>query len=210
MAVIGMTGSGKSLLTSYLLDRTRDHFVVLKSKADSVKYPDRRVARPRHPQAPIVTRAATMADVRQSRLVLRPTFERQREEFLAALQHCWKDTNWTVAVDELYYVDTELGLKQPINRLLTQGREPGNISVVCGMQRPSIVTRFAIGEATHVITFAVEGRDAKILRDATSARVADAGVELPRHHFVWYHVPTRSVWVGKLDLGTGKLVGRNL
>jgi hypothetical protein len=143
-------------------------------------------------------------------LVLRPRYEQQGKEFLEALDNVWKDGGWTVAVDELYYLDQELRLRAPINRLLTQGRAPGRISVCTGMQRPSIVTRFAIGEATHVITFKVEGRDAKILRDATSARVADAALQLPRHHFAWYHVASGALWAGKLDLGTGKLVGRSV
>lgn len=75
------------------------------------------------------------------------------------------------------------------------------------MQRPTIVTRFAIGEATHVIAFGMEGRDAKILREATNWEVAETVVKLPRYHFVWYYVPERTIWIGKLDLPSGHLVG---
>jgi len=151
-----------------------------------------------------------MDDPRNHRLVIRPKFEKQSHEFGRALNKVWSGGGWTCAIDELFYVDTELKLRVPINRLLTQGREPGKISVCCGMQRPSIVSRFALGEASHVITFTVEGRDAKVLQDATNRRLAEAASDLPRHHFAWFHVPTRAIWVGKLDLGTGKLIGRNV
>jgi hypothetical protein len=149
-----------------------------------------------------------MRDHRNHRLVLRPRYERQYQEFGAALDQVWRQGGWTLGIDEYYYLDYELKLRLPINRLLTQGREPGKISVVTGMQRPSIVSRFALGEATHVICFAVEGRDAKILRDATNQTVADVAATLPRHHFLWYYAPERSVWSGKLNLATGNFNGR--
>jgi hypothetical protein len=131
-------------------------------------------------------------------------------EFGNALRKVWKQGGWTVAIDELYYVDYELKLRLPINRLLTQGREPGKISVVTGMQRPTTVSRFAIGESTHVICFAMEGRDAKILRDATNARVAEVAETLPRHHFAWYDATARSIWTGKLNLADGTFTGRSV
>jgi hypothetical protein len=140
---------------------------------------------------------------------LRPRFEKQSREFSSALNKVWKAGGWTVAVDELFYVDNELGLRAPISRILTQGRDPGRISMVTGMQRPSLVTRFALGEASHVISFGLEGRDTKILEQATNKRVAEIAEALPRFHFVHYHVPTRNVWTGMLDMKTGMFIGRS-
>jgi hypothetical protein len=145
-----------------------------------------------------------MDDPRVSRLVLRPKFEKQHEEFRGALDRVWRQGGWTVFIDELYYVDEELRLRALVNRLLTQGRDPGRISVVCGMQRPTNITRFAIGEASHVICFGLERRDAKILEHQKLAAVVE---ELPHHHFAWLHVPSRRIWRGKLDIRSGQLVG---
>ena len=140
---------------------------------------------------------------------MRPRFEKQSREFSNALNKAWKTGGWTVAVDELFYVDNELGLRAPISRILTQGRDPGRISMVTGMQRPSLVTRFALGEASHVISFGLEGRDTKILEQATNKRVAAIAEALPRFNFVHYHVPTRNTWTGHLDMKTGLFIGRS-
>ena len=201
MAVIGMTGSGKSYLMSSLLTATRKHYLVLKSKADTIKYPGTRLVRS----------ASAIRDSGESRpLVLRvlPPKDRQRREFGRALNYVWQDGGWTVVIDELYYLDDKLGLGDPVDVLLTQGRDPGKISVCCGMQRPSNVTRFAIGEAAHVIAFQLEGRDTTILRDATNSRFAQVVAGLDIHCFAWLHKPSRSIWVGKIDIQSGRYVGR--
>jgi hypothetical protein len=151
-----------------------------------------------------------MDDPKVNRVILRPRFEKQYQEFSRAFNKVWRDGCWTIAVDELYFVDNELKLRAPISRILTQGREPGRISMVTGMQRPSLVTRFALGEASHVISFGLEGRDTKILEQATNKRVAEIAEALPRFHFVHYHVPTRRTWTGKLDIHTGMFLGRNV
>lgn len=196
MAIIGMTGSGKSTLASRLLE-LRQYLVVLRSKADDVDYGQTRVA----------SSATAMDDPRVFRLELKPRYERQEPEFRAALERAWKQGGWTVYVDETHHVDGELGLRPLLNRLLTQGRAPGRISVVCGMQRPTTVTRFAIGESTHVISFNVEGRDAKILGEAASPRMAKVVEQLPQHHIAWLHVPSRRIWAGKLNLRSNALEG---
>lgn len=139
--------------------------------------------------------------------MLRPKFERQEKEFDLALRKVWAQGGWTVAIDETYYVDQELGLRPLINRLLTQGRSPGKISVVSGMQRPTSVSRFAIGESSHVISFGLEGRDAKILEQAATPKLGKIVTELPRFHFAWLSIPKRQIWVGKLNLKDGSFQG---
>lgn len=146
-----------------------------------------------------------MDDPRASRVVLMPQWEKQASEFDAALSRVWAQGGWTVYVDETHYVDGELKLRDKLNRLLTQGREPGRISVVCGMQRPTSVTRFAIGEATHVISFGLEGRDAKILGEAATPRMSKIVERLGHHEFAWLYIPTRAIWTGKLNINTGQL-----
>lgn len=184
MAIIGMTGSGKSTLASRLLE-SRDYCVILRSKADEVRYPLTRRS----------SSASTLDDPRVDRLELHPHFDKQSAEFAQALDKVWRMGGFTVYVDETHYVDDELGLRPLLNRLLTQGRSPGKISMVCGMQRPTNVTRFAIGESSHVLAFGLEGRDVKILEQAASPRIGDIVEQLPQHHFAWYHIPSRQMWL---------------
>lgn len=199
MAISGMTGSGKSVLMSLLTTKTRRHYIVFKSKADDTEYPG----------STLIKKAKQMKG-QKHQLVLRPKFEEQREQFAEALELVWKEGGWTVDIDEYYYVDYELRLRLLLNRLLTQGRAPGKISVCLGMQRPSGVSRFGIGEASHVISFSVEGRDAKILQDATNRSFAEVVTSLPRHHFAWFYVPDRSIWVGTVDMKNQTLIGSSL
>jgi len=139
--------------------------------------------------------------------MLDPKYEHQFAEFHLALEKVWRQGGWTVALDELLYLD-RLGLRKPIERLLTQGRSKG-ISVLVGMQRPAQVTRFAISESMHVLSFGLEGRDAKELGLATQRWVGDAVAQLGRYEFAWYRRPDR-LWVGKLDLKTHALVGEEV
>ena len=205
MSIIGMTGSGKSQLMATLLPATRKYYLVLKSKADSIKYP-----------GTVTVRSASairgLVERQQSQIVLRvpPPRMLQHHEFANALQIVWNNGGWTIVIDELWYLDAKLDLGEAVDTLLTQGRDPGKISVCSGMQRPTQVTRFAIGESTHVISFQLEGRDALILRDATNARFAKVVADLNVHYFAWLHKPTRSIWVGTIDLKSGKFMGRSV
>jgi hypothetical protein len=183
-------------VASFLVE-TRRYTVVFKSKPDAVRYPGHIRART----------AEALDNQRLEHIVLDPKYERQWPEFSAGLEKVWHQGGWTVALDELLYLD-RLGLRKPIERLLTQGRSKG-ISVLVGMQRPAQVTRFAISESMHVLSFGLEGRDAKELGLATQRWVGDAVSQLGRYEFAWYRRPDR-LWVGKLDLKTRALVGEEV
>lgn len=213
LAVIGMTGQGKSTVIAWLLEQRR-YWIVLKSKPDEVEYPGTIVTKdPRLNQwvskedgshtTKVTRKATSLASKRRERYLLEPWYSKQAMEFEKAYEIIWKMGGWTVDIDELYYHDDQLKLRSPINRLLTQGRSKG-ISVVCGMQRPASVTRFAVGESTHVLSFQLEGRDASIFRDATSSRAAQAVQILQRHEFVWYRRPN-FLAICKLNLESGAL-----
>jgi hypothetical protein len=145
---------------------------------------------------------------RYDSFTLVPKYEEQRREFHLALERVWKHGGWTTYLDELFYLSERLRLTEPIERLLTQGRSKG-ISVAIGMQRPARVSRFAISESTHVLSFGLEGRDAKELSYATTRTVEDAVKHLGEHEFVWFRRP-RTLWVGRLDLRAGELRGEHL
>jgi hypothetical protein len=171
--------------------------VVFRSKPDEVRYAGHVRART----------ADAMDDLRKNRILLDPRYEKQWPEFHAALEKAWLQGGWTVLLDELLYLD-RLGLRKSIERLLTQGRSKG-ISVLVGMQRPAQVTRFAISESMHILSFGLEGRDAKELGLATQRWVGDAVSQLGRYEFAWYRRPDR-LWIGKLDLRTHTLKGEEV
>lgn len=197
LAVIGQTGQGKSTVIEWLL-KQRQYVLILKSKPDDIEYEGTR----------LVKTVGSLRSQRHWRWVLEPTYSNQATEFEKAYDLVWREGGWTLDIDELFYHDTQLKLREPINRLFTQGRSKG-ISVVCGMQRPASVTRFAVGESTHVLSFQLEGRDASIFRDATSSRAAEAVQSLQRHEFVWYRRPN-FLTICKLNLSTGQLDTRNV
>jgi len=135
---------------------------------------------------------------------LRPKYDEQLREFALALERAWRQGGWCMYLDELFYLD-RLGLRPLIERLLTQGRSKG-ITVVSGLQRPVAVTRFAVGESRHVISFGLEGRDARELGEATTDRMRRVVEDLAEFEFAWYSRPNR-IWRGRLNLGTGALDG---
>lgn len=171
VALIGDTGSGKTFLESRLLDY-RQYVIVLRTKADDISFPGYKKVR-------TVAQLGSDSD----KYLLEPRYEEQARECRRALEMVWKQGGWTIAIDELYYA-TLLGLEKPINKLLTQGRSK-SISVVCGMQRPTGITRFAISQATHVFTFQSEGRDVKTIADATTPQAKLIVPELKQYQF-WY------------------------
>lgn len=146
----------------------------------------------------MVRTSDSLSSPKTCRFVLDPPYERQREEFAKALYRVWVEGGWTVYLDELYYLTQEVRLNRPITMLLTQGRSQ-DITVMVGMQRPVSITRFALSQATHVISFYQEARDAKILAEATSIRILPIVESLGRHEFVWYYRPENTMWRGRLQ-----------
>lgn len=200
LAVAGRTGSGKSTLMSHLLT-TRRYVLVLKTKPDRVTYPGFKT----------MAKARAMDDPRNERLVLYPRYEEQQEQIGLALERVWTQGGWTVYADELFYLTKMLGLGLLWERLVTQARSKG-VSCVSGMQRPVQVTRFAISESTHVLSFFLEGRDAReTMAQAASPVLADATRQLQKFQFAWFYQPnvgsqvvTDKLWVGRLqDLERG-------
>jgi hypothetical protein len=164
--------------------------VCLKSKADPERLPGL-----------MVKTASAIDDPRADRFVLYPPEEKMRFEFSRLFDRVWKQGGWLINIDELYYVDHLLKLAKPINKLLTQGRSKG-ITLMSGMQRPVMISRWAISQSSHVIVFLQEGRDAKTVADATSPRMQPIVQKLKRYQCAWFYRPTRQIWTGYAqDLG---------
>lgn len=163
--------------------------MILRSKPDDVDY-----------GVKIITRADGMADAREQAFELAPPYERMSVEFGHALGRAFDEGGWAVYIDEMWLAH-RLGLERIIEKLVTQGRSKG-ITVIGGMQRPVGVSRFILSQAQHVLSFAQEGRDAKIIADATTAGLRDAIADLDRYQFVWYYRRERKYAAQTLqDLG---------
>lgn len=196
-AVVGRTGSGKTFLISKLV-ALRQYVVILRTKPDKNSFPGFERAR----------RASAMDHFAATRILLEPDYHRQAREGYEMLERAWQDGGWTVVIDENWYAEQQLGLRQYIIRLLTQGRSK-DISVVVGMQRPVDISRFALSEITHLFVFRTEGRDLKFsLRDSTSDKIVPAVRALRGHDFVYYNAAKDELTTGNANRLNNTIISR--
>lgn len=190
MAVIGSTGSGKTYAMARILD-VRQYVTAVRTKSDSIDFPGyvrftdpRKLAR--------ATDDHCILDVhRDFRAVKAAKIARFYDLAL-------EQKGWTIYNDETFYIVERLKLGEQIEELQTQGRSLF-LSIVCTMQRPVRATRFILSESSHVICFAIEGRDRKTLAESTSDDFAAAVATLQQYEFAWWHRPTRRIWIGKVQ-----------
>ena len=188
IGVVGRTGSGKTYLISKLI-QLRRYVVVFRTKPDNNKFPG----------FDIVRHASAMQHWRSERLLLEPEYEQQAIEGYRMLQNAWRDGGWTIIIDENWYAEQVLGLRDHIIKLLTQGRSK-DISVVVGMQRPVDISRFSLSEITHLFCFRCEGRDLKFsLRDSTVDEIVPAVRSLRGHDFVYYNAAKEIISTGNAN-----------
>lgn len=195
VTVIGDTGSGKTYLMANALLRMREFVVVFVTKKD-----ERDTALWRRAGYHFIRRAKDIDNSRFSRFVLQPAYSQQAREGWRLFERVYHQGRWTIVVDEFLLAE-RIGLKEQIERLLTQGRSD-QITVVVGQQRPVMTSRFAISQSTHVISFRIDGDDAKNLGEKTTSRILpfisenynrsatrnpDRVAVLGDHEFVYYH-----------------------
>lgn len=192
VAVIGHTGTGKTTLMSSLIDM-REYVIFFRTKSDDVRFKSLTKVRD----------TKRMDDLFSHRLMFEPMYERQGSMGGGMIEKAWRQGGWTVFLDELFYLH-KIGLQRHVDMLLTQGRSK-RISVVAGMQRPVHVTRFALSEVTHIFSFALEPRDAKVIAEITNDDYAEVVSRLPRYRFAHWHVPTRTIAVGEAH-GLGRVL----
>lgn len=188
--IIGDTGSGKTFLTSKILP-LREHVIVLRTKPDDIKFDGFR-------KVDLLRKAGGYfndAGKKVNRFLLDPDYDLQQRELSLAFEKAWREGGWTIAIDETYYATQILKLEKQINKLLTQGRSK-HITVICGMQRPVFISRFAMSQATHAFIFRCEGRDLKSLADALSPSIIKPVEDLREHDFIYFNRATREVVKG--------------
>jgi hypothetical protein len=108
-------------------------------------------------------------------------------------------------------VEHRLGLTLEIEDLLTQGRSQDMrpLTMVLSAQRPARISRFVLSQATHVIAWNVEPREAKTLAESTTEvfGAITQTLDLEAHEFAWFHRPTRGIWRGSLNPENETLTG---
>lgn len=184
VAVIGRTGTGKTTLTSQLID-LREYVLFFRTKADDVRFPSLRKVRD----------TARMRDLFSHRLLFDPAYEQQASQGGIMIEKAWRQGGWTIFLDELFYIH-KIGLQKHVDMLLTQGRSK-RITVVAGMQRPVHVTRFALSEVTHIFSFGLEPRDRKAIAEITNDEFAEVVARLPKYRFAHFHVKSQTMAVGE-------------
>jgi hypothetical protein len=203
LSLIGETGSGKSTLAVWLL-KQRTYVVVLRTKVDEIKFG----------MQAIVKSHRYMRNLRLNKIELRPDrqpVDRRRAEIWNAYRLAGKQGGWTVYTDETWFVEHRLGLTLEIEDLLTQGRSQDlrPLSMALAAQRPARISRFVLSQATHVIAWNVEPREAKTLAESTSELFGaiTQTLDLSIHEFAWFHRPTRAIWRGRFDPESETLTG---
>lgn len=192
--IVGDTGSGKTYLESKLL-ALRQHVIVLRTKPDNIVFSG-------FHKVPTVGKIGSQRFDNAGKIItkflLHPDYEKQQREASLMFHRVWKEGGWCVAIDEVYYSTQILKLEKDINKLLTQGRSK-HISVVCGMQRPAWVSRFALSQATHAFIFRCEGKDLKSLAESLSPAIIKPVEALRGHDFVYFNRATRTAVTGNAN-----------
>jgi ABC-type dipeptide/oligopeptide/nickel transport system ATPase component len=183
VAVVGDTGTGKTYLIAKLIE-TQPFAVVFRTKPDDIRFEGFRKSR----------NGDAVDDIRLDRILLEPKYEHQAYHGWELLEKTWKHGGWCVVIDELWYAE-KIGLKVPIERMLTQGRSKG-ITGVVGMQRPAQVSRFALSQCTHLFVFRVEGRDLMTIKESTTPRIVGPIDAISGHDFVYYNRAKRIIASG--------------
>ena len=196
VALVGDTGTGKTYLLTRLL-QLRDWNILFRH-ADDPKNTFTGFKKVRH-----VNQIEVLPRAIEGHYILQPPASNYARavEGEKLVGKAITEGGWTITWDELWYVENRLHLTQEVEELLTQSRKL-DVSVVCGMQRPSRISRFALSQCTHLFTFRAEGRDIATLAEAFTPRLKTLIPELRKFEFAYYNRATRELARGRAqDLG---------
>jgi hypothetical protein len=197
LTLVGPTGGGKTTLATMLLPR-RDYVLVLATKKR-----DPLISRLRKDGYETITNAEAINKQISHRFILAPplsrgvsSLNRQRNVFEDALNTAFRQTGWTVYLDEARYVCDYLGLAAHTELLWQQGRSLG-VTMVAGTQRPVRIPLFAYDQATHL--FFWRDNDEQNLKrigglgGVSARRIKDAVGVLALHEVLYLNTRTGSL-----------------
>lgn len=148
-AIVGRTGSGKSVLLRHLLG-SYSRAVLVDGKGRATM-----------PGWPIVygVRAFVAAWPAAPRIIVRPGPGEDRRDWLDRVcWHVYRHGETALGVDEVVGIVTANRSAPGFDAVLTQGRELGITALVC-TQRPRGVPPTILSEADHVFAFALNRED---------------------------------------------------
>lgn len=208
VGIYGPTGCGKSFFERYILEARAklrgSHVVILLTKpADktimSMHWPIVTTWPPsqwKRENAQVIYHAGSNGLTRSARA----RQSEKVEELLDALWH--PDANVVLAIDEVAYVEQELGLKTHVTTYYREARTLG-ITMVASTQRPAGVSRAVHSESAWAVAFAPKDEDdaerlAQILGDKKHFRDVLMDLDREKREFVLVHNLTREAYISHI------------
>lgn len=118
--------------------------------------------------------------------------------FTKALTEAFWQTGWTVGIDELEFINRDLAVTAPVDKLLRQGRSQNN-SMILGTQRPRHVTLHAYEQATHLFIWrqsdATNAGRASELAGVDKVKVITAMSGLGKHDVLYVNTITGEMFI---------------
>lgn len=191
-AIVGMTGSGKTVLTRYLLEYRQ--FVVVCDPKRRVNWPGYKVC----------TSLRALVSAKGNKLVYRPNHDALKgwatgddQELERFFEWVYLRGNTTLYVDETYLVTRGEEMPRFYHACLTQGRELG-VETWSATQRPMNVPQVVLSEAEHFYAFRLNMPQDRRKVEQMCALEQELVGSLPKHYF--FYAPQDGEAIGPLKL----------
>lgn len=205
VSVFGRTGSGKTFMTTDLLNIRNGYIIAfgVKKEDESLDYLIKKEGFQR-----ITSWPPKPEQEGQKRFILWPHIEKPddidacRPIFAEALDKIYSQGGWTIYLDEVRYMSQRLKLAQPLSDIWILGRS-SHLTLVGCTQRPTWVPLEMLTQASHVFLFAVNGQDDLQRLKALDIRNKDLVVpivsRLPQYHCLYINTVTGEMLVTKAE-----------
>lgn len=200
--LIGPTGRGKTELTVQLLQHRKWTIFFGTKRIDPTQADLKELG------FRTITSATEINPDISTRFILRPPFPKNAsasalkakhaEVFREGLMRGFRQTGWTICLDEARYVTHFLGLERECVLLWLQGRSQGN-SIICSVQRPRFIPLEAYDQATHLFLWTDPDR-ANLNRTSELAgfntrAVMRAFKEMKKHDVLYVNTVTQDMFI---------------
>lgn len=205
VSVFGRTGSGKTFLTTDLLN-IRSGYIIgfgVKPQDESLDYLirvegyQRITSWPPKPEREGQKKFLLWPHMQQIEDIdaCAPLFER-------AIKEIYAQQGWTIFCDEVRYMSERLKLDKPLKDIWILGRSSYLTLVGCS-QRPAWVPLEMLTQATHIFLFGVNGEDDLKRLKAIDSRNKDLIIpivsQLPKFHCLYVNTVTGELLVTRAE-----------